>query len=69
MTNLFRTRGVKGKGVIKLFEDTDYNIEIAEKIITKYMGSLDNDIGRWIINEIRQGNEAVFEITHKFYST
>jgi len=65
----FPYKGVKGKGVVKLLGDTDYNIKIAEKIITKYMGSLENDIGRWIINEIRQGNEAVFEITPKFYST
>ncbi|MEO9277934.1 MAG: hypothetical protein ABI340_09185 [Nitrososphaera sp.] len=41
---------------------------IAEKIITKYMGGLDNDLARWILNEIRQGNEAVLEITPKYYS-
>ena len=64
----FPYRGVKGKGNIKSLDDINSNITIAEKIITKYMGSLENDIGRWIISEIRQGNESVLEITPKFFS-
>jgi len=64
----FPYKGVKGKGTIKSLDDINSNVKIAEKIITKYMGSLENDIGRWIINEIRQGNEAVLEITPKFFS-
>ena len=65
---LFPYKGVKGKSSIKSLDDIDSNIKIAEKIITKYMGGLENDIGRWIINEIRQGNESVLEITPKFFS-
>ena len=64
----FPYKGVKGKGSVKPLEDIDSNIKIAEKIITKYMGNLENDLARWIINEIRQGNEAVLEISPKFYS-
>jgi nitroimidazol reductase NimA-like FMN-containing flavoprotein (pyridoxamine 5'-phosphate oxidase superfamily) len=64
----FPYKGVKGKGMIKLLDDLNSNIKIAEKIITKYMGGLENDIGRFILNEIRQGNEAVLEITPKFFS-
>jgi len=64
----FPYKGVKGKGTVKSLEDINYNIKIAEKIITKYMGNLENDLAKWIINEIRQGNEAVLEINPKFYS-
>ena len=64
----FPYKGVKGKGNIKSLDDINSNIKIAEKIITKYMGSLENDIGKWIISEIRQGNESVLEITPKFFS-
>ena len=64
----FPYKGVKGKGNIKSLDDINSNIKMAEKIITKYMGSLENDIGKWIINEIRQGNESVLEITPKFFS-
>jgi len=61
-------KGVKGKGEIRLLEDIDSNLKIAEKIILKYMGSLENDIGKFIISQIKQGNEAILEITPKYYS-
>ncbi len=64
----FPHKGVKGKGDIKLLENTNSNIKIAEKIIIKYMRSLENDLARWIVAEIRQGNEAVLEINPRFYS-
>ncbi len=64
----FPYKGVKGKGTIKSLNDLNSNIKIAEKIITKYMGGLENDIGKFILNEIRQGNEAAFEISPKFFS-
>ncbi len=64
----FPYKGVKGKADIKLLENTNSNIKIAEKIIIKYMRSLENDLARWIVAEIRQGNEAVLEINPRFYS-
>ncbi|HSB56336.1 MAG TPA: pyridoxamine 5'-phosphate oxidase family protein [Nitrosopumilaceae archaeon] len=64
----FPYKGVKGKGTVKSLDDINSNLKTAEKIITKYMGGLENDIGRWIISEIRQGNESVLEISPKFFS-
>ncbi len=61
-------KGVKGKASVRSIEDLNSNIKIAEKIITKYMGNLDNDLARFIINAIKQGDEAVLELTPKFYS-
>ena len=61
-------KGVKGKGEVRLLEDIDSNLIIAEKIILKYMGSLENDIGQFIISQIKEGNEAILEITPKYYS-
>ena len=61
-------KGVKGKGTVRLLEDINSNLTIAEKIILKYMGSLKNDIGLFIINQIKEGNEAILEITPKYYS-
>jgi nitroimidazol reductase NimA-like FMN-containing flavoprotein (pyridoxamine 5'-phosphate oxidase superfamily) len=61
-------KGVKGEASVKPLEDLNSNIKIAEKIITKYMGNLDNDLARFIINAIKQGDEAVLELTPKFYS-
>jgi len=62
-------KGVKGKGTVRLLEDIDSNLIIAEKIILKYMGSLENDIGQFIINQIKEGNEAILEIMPKYYSS
>jgi nitroimidazol reductase NimA-like FMN-containing flavoprotein (pyridoxamine 5'-phosphate oxidase superfamily) len=61
-------KGVKGKATVRLLEDIDSNLKIAEKIILKYMGSLENDIGKFIIGQIKEGNEAIIELTPKFYS-
>jgi nitroimidazol reductase NimA-like FMN-containing flavoprotein (pyridoxamine 5'-phosphate oxidase superfamily) len=65
----FPYKGVKGKATVKSLEDINSNVKIAEKIIIKYMGNLDNDLARFIINAIKAGNEAVLELTPKFYST
>lgn len=64
----FPYKGVKGKATVKLLDDFETKLAIAERIITKYMGGLENDIGRFIINQIKEGNEAVLEITPKYYS-
>ena len=61
-------KGAKGKATVKLLEDIDTNLKIAQKIILKYTGSLDSDIGKFIIGQIKEGNEAILEITPKFYS-
>jgi nitroimidazol reductase NimA-like FMN-containing flavoprotein (pyridoxamine 5'-phosphate oxidase superfamily) len=61
-------KGVKGKGTIKLLEDIQTNLHIAKKIILKYTGSLDSDIGKFIISQTIQGQEAILEITPKYYS-
>jgi len=64
----FPYKGVKGKGTINLLEDIKTNLIIGEKIILKYTGSLESDIGKFIIEQIKNGNETILEITPKFYS-
>ncbi|MCI4432871.1 MAG: pyridoxamine 5'-phosphate oxidase family protein [Nitrosopumilus sp.] len=61
-------RGVKGKGTVNLLDDVKTNLVIGEKIILKYTGSLESDIGKFIIEQIKNGNETIMEITPKFYS-
>jgi len=60
--------GVKGKATVRFIEDINSNLEIAEEIILKYMGSLENDIGKHIIGQIKDGTEVIMELTPKFYS-
>jgi nitroimidazol reductase NimA-like FMN-containing flavoprotein (pyridoxamine 5'-phosphate oxidase superfamily) len=61
-------KGVKGKASVTPIQDPDRMISLAAKIITKYMGGLDNDIGRWIMQQVKSGDESVFELKPKFYS-
>lgn len=64
----FPYKGVKGKGDVDFLEDLESKTDIAEKIIIKYMGNLENDIGKFILNQIKEGNQAILEITPKYYS-
>jgi len=64
----FPYKGVKGKGYVDFLENLKSKTDIAEKIIIKYMGNLENDIGKFILNQIKEGNQAILEITPKYYS-
>lgn len=62
-------RGVRGKGTVKIIDDLQFNESIAEKIILKYVGNLEGNLAKEIIEEIKSGVEMVLEISPKFYST
>lgn len=61
-------KGVRGKGTVRILEDPDSNVSIAEKIIIKYAGDLKSKLAKEVIEEIKTGIEVVLEITPKFYS-
>jgi nitroimidazol reductase NimA-like FMN-containing flavoprotein (pyridoxamine 5'-phosphate oxidase superfamily) len=63
-------KGVRGKGKVRILEgDINHNIPIAEKIIVKYLGSLDNPIARSLIDGVKKGDSVILEITPSYYST
>jgi len=64
----FPYRGVKGRGIAKISEDIDTNIPITEKIIMKYLGTLDNPLAQMIMDNAKKGIQVVIEITPKFFS-
>ena len=61
-------KGVKGKGVIARVEDRAKALKLGEKIITKYMGSLDNPLGRSLMGRLEDGRETLLVIIPRFYS-
>jgi general stress protein 26 len=61
-------KGVKGRGIARISEDIDWNKPIIEKIITKYLGTLDNPLAQMIIENAKKGIQIVIEITPKFFS-
>ena len=64
----FPYKGVKGRGIARISEDIDWNKPIIEKIITKYLGTLDNPLAQMIIENAKKGIQIVIEITPKFFS-
>lgn len=61
-------RGVRGKGTAKILEGREFNVKITEKIVMKYAKSLDGELAKEIMVEIKDGSELLVEISPKFYS-
>lgn len=61
--------GVRGKGDPKILEDKNKNSDIAKKLIVKYLGNFENKMSKEIIEEMKNGDEVVVEITPKYFST
>jgi hypothetical protein len=55
----FPFKGVRGKGTVKIHEDSNHNIDIAKKFIMKNIGSLDDPNAKWLLGGIEKGNEVI----------
>ena len=62
-------KGVRGKGRVRINEDIDFNIPIAEKIMIRYLGSLEHPMAQALLDAQRKGQSVVLEISPKYYST
>jgi uncharacterized pyridoxamine 5'-phosphate oxidase family protein len=62
-------KGVRGKGTAIISSDINRNISIAEKILIKYTGSLDNNMAKFLMNSIVRGKSIIIEIVPLFYAT
>lgn len=65
----FPYKGVKGRGVARISADKDWNRPIIEKIIIKYLGTMENPLAQMIMENAKKGIQVVIEITPKFFST
>lgn len=62
-------KGVRGKGTVKISENANYNLPIINKIVTKYLGSTENQMAKGITDSIRDGSAVLLEISPRFYAT
>ena len=62
-------KGVRGKGDARIIEEPKQILPIAEKIMLKYTGSLDNKIAKFLLDGVRSGFSAVIEIAPRYYAT
>lgn len=62
-------KGVRGKGKVKVHENIDHNVAIEEKIVVKYLGNLENQGAKMLMDMSRSGNAIIIEITPSYFST
>ena len=62
-------RGVKGKGRATIMDDPKTITLLGEKIILKYLGTLDHPIAKMITEDSKKGGVVLVEISPKFFST
>ncbi len=62
-------KGVRGKGSVKIHEDINFNVPIAEKIMVKYLGNIEHPMAQALLNMQKGGQSVVLEISPKYYST
>jgi len=68
-TDAMPNTGVKGKGTAIIVKDTGKALLLSEKIIAKYLGDLNSNMAKNMINEVRKGSEVLVEITPHYFST
>lgn len=49
--------------------DPDANLPIAQRIMIKYLGSIDHPMAKLLLENVRNGNSVLLEIKPKYYST
>lgn len=62
-------KGVKGKGSAKVSENPDHNLLIVEKIMAKYLGSIDHPRAKQILDSVKSGESVMLEITPIYFTT
>lgn len=62
-------KGVRGKGLAKIHTNVNHNLPIAEKIMVKYTGSIDNDIAKFLLDGVKNQLSAIIEISPIYFAT
>lgn len=62
-------KGVRGKGTAYIVDDVKRTVPIAEKIMIKYTGSLDNAVAKILMDAVRASMSVIIEVTPQYYST
>jgi len=56
------------EGKVKIHEDINHNIPIAEKIMVRYLGSLAHPMATSLMGSVKDGDSVILEITPSYYS-
>ena len=61
--------GVRGKALVKISTDGGDNIPIAERIMVKYTGDLNNKVAKMLMDVVKDCQSAILEVNPTYYST
>ena len=62
-------KGIKGRGIVTIIEDSSKTISEGNKISMKYLGTLDHPVAKMFTEGAKKGNIVLIEISPKFFST
>ena len=68
-TDAMPNTGVKGRGTAIIVKDTGKALSLSENIVAKYLGGLNSNIAKNMVDEVRKGSEVLVEITPHYFST
>jgi len=68
-TEVMPNTGVKGRGTAIIVKDPGRALPLSEKIIAKYLGDLNSNMAKNMVDEVRKGSEVLVEITPQYFST
>ncbi len=67
-TEISPYKGAKGKAKASVLQDKSKAIEVAEKIVGKYLGDPNSPMGQRFIGHVRDGTEIVVELEPEYFS-
>lgn len=62
-------KGVRGKGSVRIYDDVNFIVLIAQKIALRYFGTLEDPISHEFIERSKEGQGVALEISPNYYST
>ena len=62
-------KGVRGKATAQIIYDVKKMLPIAEKIMLKYTGSLDNKVAKFLLDGVKAGQSIILQLSPHYYST
>lgn len=62
-------KGVRGKGIATILQDENKSIQIAEKLLMKYIGNLEDKMAKFLLDSVKSDESKVIEINPQFFAT
>lgn len=62
-------KGIRGKGTARILEEVNFNLDIWEKIMARYIGNLEDPMAIALKDELKKGDSIVLEISPKYFPT